>query len=50
MKKEEYIINEIKKRYPDEFGHIEFAYFKEYESEMLKQRKFKEFLEKLNKK
>lgn len=50
MTKEEYLINELKKRYPDEFGHIEFAYFREYENEMLKKRKFEEFLERLNKK
>lgn len=50
MTKEEYILNEFKKKYQDEFGNIEMAYFRDWGDEIVKKRKFQEFLEKLNKK
>lgn len=50
MTKNEYILNEFKKKYKDEFGNIEMAYFRDWEDEIVKKRKFQEFLEKLNEK
>lgn len=49
MTKNEYILNEFKKKYKDEFGNIEFAYYRNWEDEIVKKRKFNEFVEKLNK-
>ena len=49
MTKEEYIIEEMKRRFPESVKEIEFSYIKEYERKINSDRLFKEFCEKLDK-
>lgn len=49
MKKEEYLIQQFKKKYPELFKQEEMSYILDTIDELNSQRHFKEFIERLNK-
>ena len=49
MTKDEYIVQELKRLYPDKVKEIEYSYLNEYERKINSERHFREFIEKLSK-